>query len=72
MVQKLPTDIFSSDFGHFIFKKYQKEHNFEMFLIKRKIKWSKYPHIKAALGKLQKIIFRLFDGLFYLKTLKTS
>ena len=36
-VQKLSTDIFNSDFGRFIFKRYETEQNFEMLLIKWRI-----------------------------------
>ena len=33
---KLPTQIFNTDFGHFILKRYQTEHTFKMLLIKWK------------------------------------
>ena len=51
-VQKLSTNIFKSDFGHFIFKRYQTVHSFEMLLIEwkclyasggpSKIIWNRY------------------------------
>ena len=34
MGKKLPTQVFNSDCGYFILKRYQTEHNFEMFLTK--------------------------------------
>ena len=34
--KKLPTQVFNSDLSHFILKRYQTEHNFEMLLIRWK------------------------------------
>ena len=64
-VQKLPTDIFNSDFRHSIFRRYQTEHYFEMLL-------KKWKSLYTPWGPSKNISNRCLNRILCLTVTKTE